>query len=332
VTVVLPQHVPQSGEATATGGDPDTDPDRRRRRPRPPAGRRRSLLPYLLIAPAVVIIAVVLGYPLYRLAVMSTQEFGLPQQFGAPPVPVGLDNFRQILSDPYFWTVVLRTLVFCVVNVALTMVLGLLVALLLHSLGRGMRTFVSVALLLVWAMPALTATVVWQWVFDAQYGLVNWLLTELGGDYLGHSWLSNPLTFFAVATIVVVWMGIPFVAFTLHAGMTQIPEATVEAAAVDGAGPWQRFRDVTLPALKPLLLILAALSTLWDIRVFTQIYVLQQAGGISRETNLLGVFAYRISIGQNRFDIGAAVAIVMVVITLVLTIVYLRQMVRQEDL
>ena len=97
-------------------------------------------------------------------------------------------------------------------------------------------------------MPALTATVVWQWIFDTQYGLVNWLLIELGGDFEGHSWLSEPLSFFAVATIIVVWMGVPFVAFTLYAGMTQVPEATMEAAAVDGAGPWQRFRDVIAPA------------------------------------------------------------------------------------
>jgi N,N'-diacetylchitobiose transport system permease protein len=330
MTVVPPQQAMVPDEATATVVAPDHG--RPRRRPRSPGGRRRSLLPYLLILPAVAIVAVVLGYPMYRLAVMSTQRFGLPQQFGAPPESVGLDNFRDILGDSYFWTVVLRTLVFCAVNVALTMVLGLLVGLLLHSLGRGMRTLLSVALLLVWAMPVLTATVVWQWVFDAQYGIVNWLLTRLGGDWLGHSWLSEPLSFFAVATIVVVWMGIPFVAFTLYAGMTQIPQATVEAAAVDGAGAWQRFRGITLPALKPLLLILAALSTLWDIRVFTQIYVLQQAGGISRETNLLGVWAYRISIGQNRFDIGAATAIIMVVLTLALTFVYLRQMVRQEEL
>ena len=135
-----------------------------------------------------------------------------------------------------------------------------------------------------------------------------------------------------VATIIVVWMGIPFVAFTIYAGLTQVPKDLEEAAAIDGAGPWQRFRDVVLPMLKPILLILTALSVLWDFRVFTQIYVLQRAGGINRETNLLGVYAYRISIGENRFDVGAAVAVVMVVITLLLTVVYLRQMARQEDL
>jgi N,N'-diacetylchitobiose transport system permease protein len=273
-----------------------------------------------------------LGYPLVRLGVLSVQEFGLPQQFGTPAPWVGLDNFEEILGDSYFWDVLWRTLVFCVVNVAVTLTLGTLVALLLDGVGSKMRTMLSVSLLLAWAMPALTATVVWQWLFDTQYGLVNRLLTALGGDFEGHGWLAEPLSFFLVASIVVVWMGVPFVAFTLHAGLTQIPAETLEAAAIDGAGSWQRFRDVMLPALAPIYLVLAALSTLWDLKVFTQIYVLQQAGGITRDTNLLGVYAYRISIGESRFDIGAAVAIVTVVITLLLTSAYLRHMFRTEDL
>jgi N,N'-diacetylchitobiose transport system permease protein len=299
----------------------------RRRRP----WRARSL-PYLLITPAVVVLALVLGYPLVRLAVLSLQDYGLKQQFGAPADFVGFRNFSKILSDSYFWDVLWRTVIFCAVNVVLTMLIGLLVAVLLNQLNRGMRLLVSAGLLLAWAMPPVTATVVWQWMFDSQYGFVNWFLSRLGGDFQGHAWLIEPMSFLAVATIIVVWMGVPFVAFTLYAGMTQVPREILEAASIDGAGPWQRFRTVVLPMLKPILLILTALSILWDFRVFTQIYVLQRAGGINRDTNLLGVYAYRISIGSNRFDIGAAVAIVMVLITLLLTLVYLRQMVRQEEL
>jgi N,N'-diacetylchitobiose transport system permease protein len=316
-------------EAPSAGGAPGSlprVPEARRRR------RRASGLPYLMLAPACVALVFMLGYPLLRLAVMSFQQFGLKQQFGAPAPWVGLENFRSIFTDDYFWTVLWRTLIFCGVNVMLTMVLGLAIATLLDKLHRGMRLLVSIGLMLAWAMPALTATVVWQWLFDTQYGLVNWLLTRLGGDYSSHSWLSEPLSFLAVATIIVVWMGVPFVAFTLYAGMTQVPSDVLEAAAIDGAGPWQRFRDVTVPFLKPILLILTALSVLWDFRVFTQVYVLQRAGGINRDTNLLGVYAYRISIGGNRFDTGAAIAIVMVAITMLLTLVYLREMARQEEL
>ena len=295
-------------------------------------GRRRPSLPYLLLLPATAVLLVMLGYPLVRLVVLSTQRYGLAQVFGAPAESVGLANFETILGDAYFWAILQRTLVFCVVNVALTLVLGTVVALLLARLRPGVRTALSASLLLAWAMPALTATVVWQWLFDTQYGLVNRILTALGGDFQGHGWLEDPISFFFVATIVVVWMGVPFVAFTLHAGLTQIPAETLEAAAIDGADAWQRFRDVILPTLAPLYLVLAALSTLWDLKVFTQIYVLQQAGGITRDTNLLGVWAYRVSIGENRYDIGAAVALVIVAITFVLTFAYLRRLLRTEAL
>ena len=290
------------------------------------ARRRPSVLPYALLVPAVVVLGVMLGYPLVRLGVMSMQEYGLPQVFGQPAPWVGLENFRTILEDAYFWTVLWRTLIFCFVNVALTMGLGVGVALLLDALGRKMRLFVSASLIVAWAMPALTATIIWQWLFDTEYGLVNWALGRQG-----ESWWANQLSFFLVATIIVVWMGVPFIAFTVYAGLTQIPDEIVEAARLDGAGFRDLFRYVAFPALKPILLILTSLSVIWDFRVFTQIYVLQRAGGITRDTNLLGVYAYRISIGENRFDIGAAVAVVMVAITAVLTLVYLRAMMRQED-
>ncbi len=314
-----------------TGAPPSLPDGRRPDRPaRLPRHRRAGLLPYALLVPALVALGAGLGYPLVRLVVMSTQEFGMRQQFGAPAPYVGGDNFASIFGDSYFWDVLRRSLVFCAVSVALTLVLGTLVALLLARLGTVMRAALSVALLFAWATPALTATIVWQWIFDPRYGVVNWLLTRLGGDFEGHSWLSSPLSFYFVATLIVVWMGVPFVAFLLYAGMTQIPGEVMEAAAIDGAGPWQRFRDVTWPALKPIFVVLAALSTLWDLRVFTQVYVLQQAGGINRETNTLGVYAYRTSAG-NDFGRGAAVALVMVGITLLATLIHLRQMFRQEE-
>jgi N,N'-diacetylchitobiose transport system permease protein len=322
VTTVLPE------EGTALL--PALPGGRRPGRPlRRGGGSRGGLLPYALLVPALVALGVGLGYPLVRLAVMSTQEFGMAQQFGAPAPYVGGDNFAEIFGDPVFWAVLRRSLLFCAVNVVLTLGLGTLVALLLGRLGTVMRTGLSVALLFAWATPALTATIVWQWIFDPRYGVVNWGLTRLGGDFDGHSWLSEPLSFFFVATLIVVWMGVPFVAFTVYAAMTQIPGEVMEAAAIDGAGPWQRFRDVTWPALKPIFVVLAALSTLWDLRVFTQVYVLQQAGGITRETNTLGVYAYRTSAGDD-FGLGAAIALVMVGITLLATLFHLRQMFRQE--
>jgi N,N'-diacetylchitobiose transport system permease protein len=299
-----------------------------------PRGRRSTvILPYALIAPALIVLGVVLGYPLVKLVLFSVQKFGLAQQFGTPAPFVGLDNYHQILTDPQFWHVLARTVVFCAVNVALTMLFGALVALLAQRIGRVLRVILLSVLLLAWALPPITATIVWQWMFDSQYGVINWFLSSIGiGDFDGHSWLASPLSFFTVATIIVVWMGIPFVAFTVYAGLTQVPNEVLEAAQLDGANGFQRVRHVVIPFLKPVLLILTVLSVLWDFQVFNQIYVLQRAGGISRDTNLLGVYAFRVSIGENRFDVGAAIAVVMVLLTLLLTGVYLRQMAKQEDL
>jgi N,N'-diacetylchitobiose transport system permease protein len=290
------------------------------------AASRPRLLPFLLLLPALAVLGLMLGYPLVRLVTMSFQEFGLRQQFGTPAPWVGLANFREIVGESYFWTVLLRTVIFCFVNVALTMVIGAALSLLLTKLSNVVRGMLSVGLMLAWATPPLAAVVIWQWVFDTQYGLANWALGRQG-----ESWLAEPLSFFMVATIIVVWMGIPFVTFTLYAGLTQVPRELIEAAALDGASPAQRLRVVAYPMVKPIIMILIALSVLWDFRVFTQVYVLQKAGGISRDTNLLGVYAYQISIGQNQFGVGAAVAIVMVLITLVLTVFYLRSMTRTEE-
>jgi N,N'-diacetylchitobiose transport system permease protein len=309
------------------------------RAPQAPAAGRRGrrigtvLLPYSLLAPATIVLVLVLVYPLFRLVTFSLQKFGLRQQFGASPEFVGFDNYHRVLTDPQFWTVLGRTAAFCAETVILTMAIGMLVALLAQRVGRAMRLAMISSLLLAWAMPPLSSTIVWQWMFDTQYGLVNWALTALGvGDYSSHSWLSNPLSFFFVATLVVVWMGIPFVAFTLYAGLTQVPQDLIEAAQLDGASGPQRFRYVIVPMLKPILLILTALSVLWNFRVFTQIYVLQRAGGVSRDTNVLGIYAFRISIGESRFDVGAALAVLMVIILLLFSVVYLRQMAKTEEL
>jgi N,N'-diacetylchitobiose transport system permease protein len=161
--------------------------------------------------------------------------------------------------------------------------------------------------------------------------VINWLLTQGGVDYAGHSWLLEPLSFFFVATVIVVWMSVPFVAFTVYAALTQVSEDMIEAAEIDGAGPAQRLRAVVLPSIRPVLLVVGLLQVIWDLRVFTQIYVLQQAGGSTRDTNLLGTYIYRLGIGGGDFGMAAAVAVFMLVLTVVLTAPYVWAMLRQEE-
>jgi N,N'-diacetylchitobiose transport system permease protein len=298
---------------------------------RPRKARGAGRLPYGLVLPAALLLALSLGYPLVRQVFLSFHEYGLAQQFGRPAEWVGLQHYRALLTDAYLWTVLLRTVAFCLVNAVLTMVLGMAVALLMRLMSGPVRLLVQAGLLLAWAMPVVASLTVWQWLFDTQYGVVNWTLTRLGGDYQGHSWLLEPLSFFFVATVIVVWMSVPFVAFTGYAALTQVSEELTEAAELDGAGARQRLRYVVLPSIRPVLLIIGLLQVIWDLRVFTQIYVLQKAGGVTRDTNLLGTYIYRLGIGGGDFGTAAAVAMFMLALTVLLTAPYVRTMLKAEE-
>jgi N,N'-diacetylchitobiose transport system permease protein len=295
-----------------------------------PATRRTRALPYGLLLPALLALLIALGYPLVRQVVLSFQEFGLAQQFGRPAEWIGLDNYETLVTDGYLWTVVLRSLVFCLANAVITMVIGTAIAVLLGKMSKPVRILVQTGLLLAWAMPVLAALTIWQWLFDSQYGVINWLLTDLGFDFAGHSWLLHSTSFFLVATVIVVWMSVPFVAFTVYAALTQVPAEILEAAEVDGANAWQRFRLIVVPTIRPVLLVVGLLQIIWDLRVFTQIYVLQKAGGVTRDTNLLGTYIYRLGIGEGSFGQAAAVAIFMLGLTVIVTFPYVRGMMRQE--
>nr|WP_198663346.1 sugar ABC transporter permease [Jiangella endophytica] len=287
----------------------------------------------MLLLPALAILVAALGYPLYRQAVMSFQEYGLAQQFGQPAEWVGLDNYVTLVTDSYLWTVILRSIVFCFANAAITMVIGVALAVLMTVIGRGPRLILQIGLLLAWAMPHLASLTVWQWLFDSQYGVINWLLVNLGFDrFAGHSWLIDQLSFFVVATVIVVWMSVPFVAFAVYAGLTQVPGELYEAAEIDGASAWARFRAVTVPLVKPVLLIVMLLQIIWDLKVFTQIFVLQDAGGITAQTNLIGTYIYRLGLGEGEFGLAAAASWFVLLLTVVLSLYYVRVLVREEEL
>jgi N,N'-diacetylchitobiose transport system permease protein len=292
---------------------------------------RQLPLPAALVLPATGLLVLALGYPLVRQVVLSLQEFGLAQQFGAPPEWIGLDNYRELVGDSYLWTVVLRTVLFCFVNAGLTMGIGVGIALLMTRMSTWVRVLVQAGLLLTWATPVVAAMIVWQFLFDTQYGVVNSVLTALGSDHDGHSWLAEPVSFFSIATMIVVWMSVPFVVFTTYAALTQVPDDVVEAAEIDGAGAWQRFLHVVVPTVRPVLLVVLLLQVIWDLRVFTQIYTLQKSGGITRDTNLLGTYIYSLGIKGGDFGTAAAAAMFMLVLTVLLTAPYLRIMFRQEE-
>ncbi len=296
-----------------------------------PRRRRRQLGVYGLLVPGVILMGVALGYPLVRQFVISFQEYGLRQQFGQPAEWVGLQNYTDLLTDPYVWTVIGRSIAFCLVNAAVTMLVGVAFAVLMSRIGKPSRMTLQVALLLAWGTPVLASMTVWQWLFDSQYGVINWVLSNWFGleDMAGHSWIIEPLSFYFVATVIVVWMSVPFVAFSVYAGLLQVPEETMEAAQLDGASARQRFWNITMPMVRPVLSIVLLLQVIWDFKVFTQIYVLQRAGAPTRETNLLGTLIYSFS---DEFSLAGALATIMLVITLALTGFYIRQMLKEDEL
>lgn len=295
-----------------------------------PAGRRlRPLLPYLLIAPALLALLVVLGYPLVDMVTLAFQDMTRKELFsGTAPPWAGLGQFRAILGDGFFWTVTARTALFTLVCVTLTMVLGLLTALLMRLVSPWVRAVLAGILVAVWAMPVMVAAAIFRWLFDADYGVVNWLLSTLPGlDLARHNWFTDPLQGFAVITAVVVWGALPFAAISLHAALAQIPPELEEAALIDGARPSQAFRYVTFPSIKPLFVMVTTLMSIWDFGVFNQIW-LMRGGQPEREYYLLGVYSFIESFAVNRYSAGAAIALVTVVLLLAGAVLYLRQMLR----
>jgi N,N'-diacetylchitobiose transport system permease protein len=319
--------------APPRGGGPATQPVTRG--PRSVARRGQAFLrgPAALLVPALTIIALITGWPLVRLVVMSFQEFGRAQIFGAPPKFVGVDNYIKVLTDSDFWVVLGRSLLLCAACVIATMGLGIAVAVLMTRLGRVTKALVSIGLILAWAMPPLSATTVWGWLFDTRRGLINYLITEYtAADFTGHSWLNNWISFYFVATVIITWQSVPFVAFTTYAALTQVPHEVLEAASLDGANGWQRFRRVVVPHIRSVLVVLLVLQIIWDMRVFTQIYTLQTIGGIREDTNTIGVYIYTVSMGGGDLGAGGAIAVLLVLIMLAMSGYYIRSVLREEGI
>lgn len=296
--------------------------------------RRRfasAAAPYTLLVPAAAVIAAVLGYPLYLLIRLSFEKYGLFELVRHKGKAIGFGNYTAIFHDSQFWHVVLRTVVFTAVNVGLTMVLGTAIALLIAQLGRVMRTVLMTGLVLVWAIPVVVAVNIWRWMVDYEFGVANWTLTKLHlGNFQHHDWFVSTWSGFGVITAVIVWGAIPFVTITVYAGLAQVPQELVEAARIDGARAWNIFREITVPLLKPIFIILTSLSIIWDFQVFNQVWIMLGERP-SPDYYLIGIYAFVESFRINEYGLGSAIAVVMVGIMMVATVVYVRQMVKTGE-
>jgi N,N'-diacetylchitobiose transport system permease protein len=284
--------------------------------------------PYWLILPILVAIGAVLGYPLYWLVRLSFQQYGLFELIQHHGTSVGLRNFRSVLHDGIFWHTLLRTVIFTAVNVGLTIVLGMLIALLLLRVSAWVRLLLTSGLVLVWSMPVVVAVQLWLWMTNYENGVLNYVLAQLHLSTEQHDWYASTFSQLSMVTLLIVWGALPFVVITLYAGLAQVPHDLLEAASVDGARPWRVFRDITLPILRPILLIVTSLSIIWDFGVFTQPYLLIGQAKTQPGNFLMSTYLFEEGYFKTDFGRGAAISILMLLMVAVLSVVYVRKMVR----
>ncbi|MFJ3037511.1 carbohydrate ABC transporter permease [Streptomyces tendae] len=309
--------------------------DAGRRRPPVTAGHsggrgRGTLWPYLLVAPAVLGMLYLLLYPLARAVLISFQDFRLRQLILGDADFVGLRNYRTLLGDPEFWEVVRRTFVFMAVDVVAIMVLSTLVALMTERLGRVARTVVLSSLVLVWAVPVVAATTVFQWLFHSEFGIVNETLTGLGFEsYEGYPWFAHGGAAFGIVVVLIVWQSVPFAAITLYSALVTVPAELYESARMDGAGAARVFRSVTFPLIRPIFMLVLSLEVIWTFKAFVQIWVMTR-GGPGEATTILPVYAVQTALAGQRYDLGSAASMLTVLLMSGVLVLYFRQLFRQE--
>ncbi|GCD37345.1 sugar transporter [Streptomyces chrestomyceticus JCM 4735] len=317
MTLTVKEARPGSGRTPLTGG----------RRLRPPSRHGSRWTPWLYLAPALVVLVGLLVYPIYQLGLISFLEYTQAQVSGGEPTSFkGLANYAELFGDGQFWQVLLATVVFAAACVLCTLLAGCSTAVLLTRIRAVPRLALMLAALGAWATPAITGSTVWVFLFDPDFGPVNRVLGL--GDF---SWTYGRYSAFALVLLEVVWCSFPFVMVTVYAGIRAIPGEVLEAAAMDGASQWRIWRSVMAPMLRPILVVVTIQSVIWDFKVFTQIYVMTNGGGIAGQNLVLNVYAYQKAFASSQYSLGSAIGIVMLLILLAVTLVYLRLLRRQGE-
>jgi ABC-type sugar transport system permease subunit len=276
---------------------------------------------FLFILPTVLLVLSLVAYPFcYAIYLSLTRKY-----VGVPPVFVGFDNYVKLTFDGFFQRAVVNSFIFTFGSVGVKLVLGMVMALVLTS-GIRFRSFWTGVLLIPWVAPTVVSALNFLWIFDYSLGVLNYMLVKV--FHLlpqGVGWLSEPKTAMASVIGVNIWRGFPFFGISFLAGVRAIPSEMYEAAAVDGAGALQRFRHVTLPGVKNILIIVTLLSTIWTFNDFQIVYILTR-GGPGGATQVLPVFTYEIAFGAQRLGEAIAVALYMLPALAAVIIVLARYM------
>lgn len=276
---------------------------------------------WLFVAPAVLLILLVAVYPVTRTVWLSFHRYSLLHPAAGMPL-AGLDNYRTLWQDKHFWAATRNTVVFAAAGVGLELILGLSLALVMNSAMRG-RGLVRAAVLVPWAVPTVVSATMWLWLFNDQWGLINTILKQLHLIAESHAWLADPKTALPAVVVADVWKTTPFMALVLLAGLQVIPQELYEAADVDGANSWQQFRHVTVPLLRPAILVGLLFRTLDSFRVFDLVYVLT-FGGPGNRTEVLSLYAYKVFFRNLDFGYGSAVTVALFSIVALASLLYVR--------
>lgn len=283
---------------------------------------RRRLAPVLFVLPAAVFVGATVVYPLLYNVLQSFFDVGLREVVRGGARWVGLDNYVDQLGRTRFWYSFLISLVYAAASVLLTFATGLGLALLLRRAFRG-RDVLRALVLVAWVLPTVVSANVWRWLLDGSYGLLNAVLRAVGlleGDLF---WLGRPGTAIAAVVVATAWSFAPFAMILLSAGLEGISPTLYEAARIDGASPWQQFRYVTRPQLRPVALAALLLVFIYTFKTFDTIF-LMTGGGPGGATTTLPVYAYDEAFEFSRFDTAAVATTVLLVVPVVLSVAYFR--------
>jgi len=300
-------------------------PPTARRSPAAWTGRaldHEQVLGYLLVAPVVLLLLALVAYPF----VISVSMALTDRTIGNPGHFIGLLNIQRLFQDQIYLQTLHNTFVYTAGATVLKLVAGFGLALLINERFR-FRQAVRSAVLLPWIVPAALGSMAWLWIFAPSFSVLNWILIHLGVVKIGLPWLvDSNLALFSVI-LVNAWRGIPFFGITLLAGLQTIPQELYEATAIDGAGKLGRFWYVTVPLMRPILLITLVLSIIWTFSDFQTVYALTGGGPIN-STHLLATLSYQVGIASGRLGEGAAISLTMLPALFVLVAVqiyYLRK-------
>jgi ABC-type sugar transport system permease subunit len=290
-------------------------------------GLRRNGAGYLLIAPAFLTLLAVIGYPMIMAFGMSLRKMILIKPHLGQPF-VGLENYRAVLEAPFFWKAVWQTGIWTGTNVAAQLVLGLATALLLNNNfpGRGLARGI---MLIPWITPSVVAVLTWKWMYDAQFGVINHFLLQTGLLERSVAWLGNTETAMGAVIIESVWKGTPFVFVMLLAGLQSVPGELYDSAKVDGAAGLQRFRFITLPLLKPTIVIAATLTTIYTFNNFPAIWLMTE-GGPLRSTETLTILVYKHAFQAFNFGEASAIGVITFLVLLLFVVLFGREYVRAQ--